>query len=63
LPFFLCKATALPHQKEQKSLENCLLAGAAQFSRSEWARRQGESRREYFRIFKAFNEAWAFMRP
>jgi hypothetical protein len=63
LPFFLCKATALPHQKEQKSLENLSLSGALQFSRSRFGLRRDAARREYFRIFKGCNEVSAQISP
>ena len=65
--FFLsyspCRTSAQLRQTEQKALENCLLTGALQFSRSLFGPRRGAARREYFCIFKGWNEASAQFCP
>ena len=64
--FFLfspCRAPARLLRKKQKSLKKSLLTGASQFPWSKFQPRQGKSRREYFRIVKAFNAVWAEICP
>ena len=62
-PFSAWRAPARPRFKEQKSLENTSLAGAAQFCRSRNGSRQGKTRRAYACMAKGFDEAWAHFCP
>ena len=52
LSFFLCRAPARLHQKEQKFLENGQRTGALQLERSGFLSRQGKRRREYLPYFQ-----------
>ena len=36
-PFFLCRASALRHQKSRKSIKNCLLTGASSFAGADFS--------------------------